>query len=101
MNYYNERTKKQMIEYARKHLKRVPLDLQLNDYEGLKNRCDDMGIPIATYIKRSILYPQYNIIDILGMDNIKKLDNILSDNADIDISDYLKKAVTNIIDNYS
>ena len=66
MNYYNERTKKQMIEYAKKHLKRVPLDLQLNDYEELKNRCGQLNIPIATYIKRSILYPQYNIIDIFG-----------------------------------
>ena len=45
---------KYQYEYARTKLKRIPLDLRLEDYQKLKEYCDSSGIPINTYIKQLI-----------------------------------------------
>ena len=50
----SDAAKKSTIKYAKTHLKRVPLDLQLTDYEKLKTTAENEGIPINRYIKESI-----------------------------------------------
>lgn len=49
----NEKYKYQ-YEYAKAKLKRIPLDLRIEDYQKLKEYCDSIGIPINTYIKQLI-----------------------------------------------
>lgn len=41
-------------KYNASHLKRVPLDLQLADYEYLKNAAEASGESVNGYIKRAI-----------------------------------------------
>lgn len=43
-----------MYKYAREHLKRVPLDMQQEDYNALKQAADKAGIPVNRYIKIAI-----------------------------------------------
>ena len=40
--------------YNAKHLKRVPLDLQLSDYEELKQAADAAGLSVNGFIKAAI-----------------------------------------------
>lgn len=42
------------IEYAKKHLKRVPLDMQIERYEDLKQAAERAGEKINEYIKKAI-----------------------------------------------
>lgn len=42
------------IAYKKAHLKRVPLDMQLADYERLKAHCDSINKPVQTLIKELI-----------------------------------------------
>ena len=42
------------IEYAKKHYKRVPLDLSINKYNQLKDICSSLDMPINTFIKSAI-----------------------------------------------
>ncbi len=41
-------------KYNAAHLKRVPLDMQLSDYEMLKAAADAAGVPVNAYIKQAI-----------------------------------------------
>ena len=41
-------------KYKEKSIKRVPLDMQLTDYEALKAAAAAAGEPVNTYIKRAI-----------------------------------------------
>ena len=42
------------IEYAKKNLKRVPLDLQLDKYEQVKSHASGRGETLNGFIKRAI-----------------------------------------------
>lgn len=43
-------------KYNAKNIKRIPLDMQKEEYERLKKYCDDNNIKINTFIK-SLLAP--------------------------------------------
>ena len=42
------------LEYARKKLKRIPLDVQKDEYDKIKAAADAAGEPVNTYIKTAI-----------------------------------------------
>ena len=42
------------IEYKKKNLKRVPLDLQLSDYDRMKETAGAMGMTVNGFIKQAI-----------------------------------------------
>ena len=42
------------IEYAKKHIKRVPLDMQIEAYKELQAAADRAGEKVNTYIKKAI-----------------------------------------------
>lgn len=56
MNEQKNLTKKTRynIQYAKEKIKRVPLDMQLADYEALKSAAATAGEGVNTYIKRAI-----------------------------------------------
>lgn len=45
---------KSRIKYAKEHLKRVPLDLQIEDYERVKAYTKRTGETVNGFIKRAI-----------------------------------------------
>lgn len=51
-----DKTKKMQydIEYAKTHLKRIPLDVRLDKYEEIKAHAAAQGESINGYIKKSI-----------------------------------------------
>ena len=54
MEKWKENKKKYSIEYKRKHLKRVPLDMQFSDYEKLKQHTEATSESVNGFIKRAI-----------------------------------------------
>lgn len=42
------------LQYAKTKIKRVPLDMQIDDYEALKGAAAAAGEKINTYIKKAI-----------------------------------------------
>ena len=42
------------MEYAKKNLKRIPLDVQKEKYEGIKAAADRVGETVNGYIKKAI-----------------------------------------------
>lgn len=51
---YNESAKKASIAYAKKSLKRIPLDVQKEKYEEIKTAADIVGETVNGYIKKAI-----------------------------------------------
>ena len=51
---YNESSKKASIAYAKKSLKRIPLDVQKEKYEEIKGAADQAGETVNGYIKKAI-----------------------------------------------
>lgn len=51
---YNEKKKEYILNYAKKNLKRVPLDLQLEFYADIKAAADAAGESVNGYIKKSV-----------------------------------------------
>ena len=51
---YNEASYKAANEYKKKNIKRVPLDMQIADYEKLKAAADACGEKVNEYIKKAI-----------------------------------------------
>lgn len=49
-----EAQKMATMRYAKKHLKRVPLDLQISDYEALKAAAEKAGGSVNGFIKLAI-----------------------------------------------
>lgn len=49
-----EKRKETMMEYARKNLKRIPLDVQKEHYERIKAHAEGRGETINGFIKRTI-----------------------------------------------
>lgn len=54
MAYYNEDTYKASKAYKEKKIKRVPLDMQISDYDHLKAVADSCGEKVNEYIKKAI-----------------------------------------------
>ena len=46
--------KRASIEYAKKNLKRIPLDVQKEKYEKIAAAAEKAGIPVNRYIKNAI-----------------------------------------------
>lgn len=45
------------IKYAKTHKRRIPLDVQNDYYDNtLKPICDQLGIPVNTFIKQAITH---------------------------------------------
>ena len=51
---YNEKKKAYNIEYAKKKLKRIPLDVQLEKFDEIKTAADRAGESVNGYIKTAI-----------------------------------------------
>ena len=49
-----EKRKETMIEYAKKNLKRIPLDVQKQTYEAIKAHAEGRGETVNGFIKRAI-----------------------------------------------
>lgn len=49
-----EKRKDSMMEYAKKNLKRIPLDVQKQTYEDIKVHAEGRGETVNGFIKRSI-----------------------------------------------
>ena len=54
MAYYNEDTYKASKAYKEKKIKRVPLDMQISDYDHLKAVANSCGEKVNEYIKKAI-----------------------------------------------
>ena len=42
------------LEYAKTHLKRIPLDVRLDKYEQIKSHADKQGESLNGFVKRAI-----------------------------------------------
>lgn len=51
---YSESKKKYNLEYAKKKLKRIPLDVQVEKYEEIKTASEKAGESVNGYIKKAI-----------------------------------------------
>lgn len=51
---YNESAKKASMAYAKRSLKRIPLDVQKEKYEEIKVAADRAGETVNGYIKKAI-----------------------------------------------
>lgn len=51
---YPENKVKYNLEYAKKNLKRIPLDVQKEKYEEIKAAAERAGEPVNGYIKKAI-----------------------------------------------
>ena len=51
---YNPKKKQYNMEYQKKNMKRIPLDMQLSDYEQLKNAANNVNETVNGYIKKAI-----------------------------------------------
>lgn len=51
---YSESKKKYNLEYAKKKLKRIPLDVKVEKYEEIKTAAATSGETINGYIKKAI-----------------------------------------------
>ena len=49
-----EKRKDSMMEYAKKNLKRVPLDVQKEHYERIKTHAEGRGETVNGFIKRAV-----------------------------------------------
>lgn len=54
MSEYNEKSKAYSLDYAKRKLKRVPLDLPLEEYDRLSAAAEAAGESINGYIKTAI-----------------------------------------------
>ncbi len=51
---YNEQKKQYSLTYAKNKLKRIPLDIQLSDYEELRKVASNHGESVNGFIKTAI-----------------------------------------------
>lgn len=49
-----EKKKQYNLEYAKKHLKRIPLDVKIDKYNEIKSHAERNGESINGFVKRSI-----------------------------------------------
>ncbi len=50
----NLKKQKYDMEYAKTHLKRIPLDVQINKYEEIKKHAESKGESVNGFVKRAI-----------------------------------------------
>lgn len=50
----SEKRRETMMEYAKKNLKRIPLDVQKDSYEQIKAHAEARGESVNGFIKRAI-----------------------------------------------
>lgn len=50
----SEERKGQMLQYAKEHLKRIPLDVRKEKYEEIKTHAEKRGEAVNGFIKRAI-----------------------------------------------
>lgn len=51
---YSEKKREYNIKYQKEKMKRIPLDVQLSDYERIKTACDFLEMPVNTFIKNCV-----------------------------------------------
>lgn len=51
---YNENAKKAAYKYKKANIKRIPLDVQNDEYEQIKNAATAAGESVNGYIKKAI-----------------------------------------------
>lgn len=49
-----EKQKQQRMDYAKKNLKRIPLDVQKEKYDEIKSHAENHGEAVNGFIKRAI-----------------------------------------------
>ena len=50
----NEKKKQYDLQYAKKHLKRIPLDVRLEKYNEIKTHATNNGESVNGFVKRAI-----------------------------------------------
>ena len=50
----SEKQKISDIEYKKRMIKRIPLDVQISFYDRIKAAADHLGLPVNTYVKEAI-----------------------------------------------
>ena len=55
--------KQYTLEYAKSHLKRIPLDVQVEKYDEIKKAAEKVGETVNGYIKKAIDNRLYNDTD--------------------------------------
>ena len=68
---YNESRKKASIEYAKRSLKRIPLDVQKEKYDEIKAAADKAGETVNGYIKKAIEQRMENHVHISCSVNLR------------------------------
>ena len=51
---YNDSRKKATLKYAKKHIKRIPLDVPLKKYDEIKEHSEQTKETVNGFIKRAI-----------------------------------------------
>lgn len=51
---YNESTYKASVKYRASHIKRIPLDVQVSEYEMIKAAATASGLSVNGFIKQAI-----------------------------------------------
>ena len=51
---YSETKKAYNAEYIKKHIKRIPLDVQNDQYDAIKAAADSVGESVNGYIKKAV-----------------------------------------------
>ena len=54
MEKWKENKKKYNVEYKKTSLKRVPLDIQISEYNDIKRHAENHGETVNGFIKRAI-----------------------------------------------
>ena len=55
-------------KYNKEHYKEIKIRLKFDEYDNIKNYCNDMNLPCATYIKMCCKY----CIDNVHIDELKR-----------------------------
>jgi len=50
----SDKRKEYLYDYQKTKLKRIPLDVTISDYEGIKSHADKQGESVNGFIKRAI-----------------------------------------------
>lgn len=51
---YNEKTKEATLKYRAEHIRRIPVDMQIEEYEKVKDYAQIRGETLSGFVKRAI-----------------------------------------------
>lgn len=51
---YNPKQAQYTMKYAKNNLKRIPLDVQISDYETIKQAAEKSGLSVNGFIKQAV-----------------------------------------------